>query len=240
MVKDSPAINEFAWPAQMVETGANIGIFPQSPALILLVPPVDIQKILFPHGHVAADDSALAGIAPDDGKGQPESLGGTAEFAGEKKTESTNFLLGPPGSRSSCVEITAAALNPVAGFGKGGVVFHITGMGDAVGIGEDEVIALSLGESAVKDDVFSEALVLVPKVSGGARQGGEKSFDEGAGFGAGTVVGDENFPWGRGLIAKSGQAQFERADVIVGADDDGDFFWIDHGWKIRETGILCW
>lgn len=209
VVEDGPAVNEFTGPTQVVETGANIGIFPQSPAFVLLVPSVDIPKILFPHGHVATDDSALAGIAPDDRKGQPESLGGPVEFAGQRKTESTNFLAGPLGSRSSCVEIATAALDPVAEFGKGGVVFHITGMGDAVGIGEDEVIALSLGEGTVKDDVFPETLVLVPKVSGGARQGGEKSFDEGAGFGAGTVVGDENFPWGRGLIAKSGQAQFE-------------------------------
>jgi hypothetical protein len=51
-------------------------------------------------------------------------------------------------------------------------------MGDAVGIGKDEVIALSRGESAVKDDIFPETLVLVPKVSGGARQGKEKSLDQ--------------------------------------------------------------
>jgi hypothetical protein len=80
-------------------------------------------------------------------------------------------------------------------------------MGDAVGIGEDEVIALSLGESAVEDDVFPETLVLVPKVSGGARQGGEKSFDQGAGFRAGTVVGDENLAGRDGLVAEPGQAE---------------------------------
>ena len=123
-------------------------------------------------------------------------------------------------------------MDPVAEFGKGGVVFHITGMRDAVGIGKDEVIARSLGEGAVKDDVFPETLVLVPKVPGGARQGGEKSFDEGAGFGAGTIVGDENFPWWGGLVAKSSEAELKRANVVIGADDDGDFFGIDHGQKL--------
>ena len=206
MVEDGPAVNEFSGSTEVVEAGADIGIFSQTPPLILLVPAVDLQKVLFPHGHIAADDSALAGIAPDDGKGQPESLGGTAEFAGQTKTESTNFLPGPLGRRSSCVEITTAALDPVAGFGKGGVVFQITGMGDAIGIGKDEVIAPSLGEGAVKDDVFSEAFVLVPKVPGGARQSGEKSFDHGAGFGAGPVVGEKDFPRRSGLVAESGQA----------------------------------
>jgi len=63
---------------------------------------------------------------------------------------------------------------------------------------------------------------------GGARQCGEKSLDEGAGFGAGAIVRNQDFSRRCSLVTKSGQTELQWAAVVVGADDDGDFFWIDH------------
>ena len=64
----------------LVLTGTDIGILAEPPALKLLVPTIDLEQVLFPHGHVATDDAALAGVAFEDGEREAKSLGGAAHF----------------------------------------------------------------------------------------------------------------------------------------------------------------
>ena len=92
VVEDCATVDKFAGSAQVVEARADIGVFPQAPTFILLIPAVDFEQILFPHGHIATDDSALTRVTLDDGKREPEPLGRTAHFAGQKKAKTTDLL----------------------------------------------------------------------------------------------------------------------------------------------------
>ena len=74
----------------------------------------------------------------------------------------------------------------------------------------------------VEDCVFAESFVLVPKVMDWAGEGGGESCDKIAGVWGGAVVGDENFHGCTRLVAKTSEAQLQRADMIVGTDDEGN------------------
>ena len=52
--------------------------------------------------------------------------------------------------------------------------------------------------------------------------------DQITGFGAGAVVGDEDFAGNDRLVSEGSQAKLQRPEMVVGADDHGDFLWIDH------------
>ena len=71
----------------------------------------------------------------------------------------------------------------------------------------------------------------MPEVTGGAGERAEETLDQGEGLRAGTVVGDENFSRGSRLSTETSKTKLQRAKVVVGADNDGDFFWVDHGVK---------
>jgi len=111
------------------------------------------------------------------------------------------------------------------------MVLNEAWVGNAIGIRKKQVVALGFGESPVEDDVFSKPLIFMPEVTGGAGERGEETLDQGEGLRAGTVVGDENFSRGSRLSTETGKTKLQRAKMVVGADDDGDFFWVDHGLK---------
>ena len=92
VVEDRATVDKFAGSAQVVESRADIGVFPQAPTFILLIPAVDFEQIPFPHGHIAADDPALTRASLDDGKREPEPLSRAAHFAGQKKAETKDLL----------------------------------------------------------------------------------------------------------------------------------------------------
>ena len=78
MIKDGAAVNEFAWSAEMIETGPDVGILTETPAFVLFVPAVDGDKIVPPHGHIAANDSALPLVTTNDGEWKTKGFGRTA------------------------------------------------------------------------------------------------------------------------------------------------------------------
>ena len=78
VIKDGAAVNKFSWTAEMVEPGTDVGILTETPAFVLFVPAVDGEKIVPPHGHIAADDSALPLVASNDGQWETKGFGRTA------------------------------------------------------------------------------------------------------------------------------------------------------------------
>ena len=90
VIKNRSAVDKFAGSAQMIEARADVGVLPESPALVFLVPAVDFQKILFPHSHVAADDSSLGRIAFDNGERESKCFGGAGELPCEEETKTGN------------------------------------------------------------------------------------------------------------------------------------------------------
>ena len=68
MIEDGAAVNKLSWTAEMVEAGTDVGILTETPSLVLFVPAVDGEKIVPPHGHIAANDSALPLVAKNDGQ----------------------------------------------------------------------------------------------------------------------------------------------------------------------------
>ena len=114
VIKDCPTVDEFAGSAQMIEAGANVGVFPQAPTFVLLVPAVDFQKIFFPHSHVAADDSSLGRVTFDNGKGESKCFGGAGELTCEEETKTWNGFACLESGRGCGIKIRATALNPEA------------------------------------------------------------------------------------------------------------------------------
>jgi len=74
----------------------------------------------------------------------------------------------------------------------------------------------------VEDCILTKPLVLVPEVMDWTGQGWGETNDQIASGGGGTIIGDENFHGCSCLVAKTSEAQLERADMIVGADDEGN------------------
>jgi hypothetical protein len=102
------------------------------------------------------------------------------------------------------------------------MIFDKSGMRNAVRIGEDKVGTFCSGQGLVEDGILSKAPVFVPEVTDWAGQGWGEANDQIASGGGGSVVGNENFHGCTRLVAKTSEAQLERADVIVGADDEGN------------------
>jgi len=82
MKRDGAAINKFAVATQMIKPRAKVGIF-DAPTGIILIKSVDGDEVFTPERHVAADDAALSGVAPDDRDTPPNSLGRAADFASQ-------------------------------------------------------------------------------------------------------------------------------------------------------------
>ena len=102
------------------------------------------------------------------------------------------------------------------------MIFDKSGMWDAVRIGEDKVGAFCRSQGLVEDGILSKPPVFVPKVMDWAGQGRGDAGDKIFGGRGGAVIGDENFHGSTRLVAKTSQAQFQRADMIVGTDDEGN------------------
>jgi len=90
VVKDRPTIDKLAGSTQVIQAGADVGVFSKAPPLVLLVPAVDGQEVVPPHRHVASDDSALGCVTSDDGKWESKRFGGTGELTREQETKSWN------------------------------------------------------------------------------------------------------------------------------------------------------
>jgi hypothetical protein len=80
----------------------------------------------------------------------------------------------------------------------------------------------------VKNGILSESPVFVPEVMDWAGQGWGEVNDQIASGGGGAIIGDENFHGCSRLVAKTSEAQLEREDVIVGANDEGNLIRGDH------------
>ena len=78
VIKDGAAVNKLSWTAEVVEARTDVRILTKPPPFVLFVPAVDGEKIVPPHGHIAADDSALPLIATNDGKWKTKGFGRTA------------------------------------------------------------------------------------------------------------------------------------------------------------------
>ena len=78
MIEDGAAVNKLSWAAEVVEARTDVGILTETPTLVLFVPAVDGEKIVPPHGHIAANDSALLLVATNDGQWKTKSFGHTA------------------------------------------------------------------------------------------------------------------------------------------------------------------
>ena len=108
------------------------------------------------------------------------------------------------------------------------MIFDKSGMRNAVRISEDKVGAFRGSQGLVEDGILSESLVFVPEVADWAGQGWGEANDQIASGGGGTIIGDENFHGCSRLVEKTSEAQFERADMIIGADDEGNLIRGDH------------
>jgi len=108
------------------------------------------------------------------------------------------------------------------------MIFDKSGMWDAVRISEHKVSALRSSQGLVKNGILSEPLVFVPEVMDRAGQGRGEAGDKIFGGRGGAVIGDENFHGSSCLVTKPSEAQLERADVIVGTDDEGNLIRGDH------------
>jgi len=102
------------------------------------------------------------------------------------------------------------------------MIFDKSGMWNAVRISEHKVGAFCRSQGLVEDCILSEPLVFVPEVMDWAGQGWGEVNDQIASGGGRTIIGDENFHGCSCLVAKTSEAQLERADVIVGTDDEGN------------------
>jgi hypothetical protein len=90
VIKDCPAIDEFTGSPQMIEAGANVGVLPESPTFVLLVPAVNFKKIFFPHSHVTTDDPSLGHVTFDNGERESKCFGGAGELTREEETKTWN------------------------------------------------------------------------------------------------------------------------------------------------------
>jgi hypothetical protein len=95
-------------------------------------------------------------------------------------------------------------------------------MWNAVCIGEDKIGAFRSSQGLVEDCILSEPLVFVPEVMDWTGQGWGEANDQIASGGDGAIIGNENFHGCSRLVAKTSEAQLERADVIVGTYDEGN------------------
>jgi hypothetical protein len=102
------------------------------------------------------------------------------------------------------------------------MIFDKSGMWDAVRIGEDKVGAFRSSQGLVENCILSKASVFVPEVIDWAGQGWGEANDQIASGGGGSVVGNENLHGCSCLVAKTSEAQLQRANVIVGTDDEGN------------------
>jgi hypothetical protein len=102
------------------------------------------------------------------------------------------------------------------------MIFDKSGMWNTVRIGEHKVGALGSSQGLVEDGILTKPIVFVPEVVDWAGQGWGEANDQIASGGAGTIIGDKNLHGSSCLVAKTSEAQLQRADVIVGTDDEGN------------------
>jgi len=101
------------------------------------------------------------------------------------------------------------------------MIFDKSGMWNAVCIGEDKIGAFRSGQGLVEDGILTKPFIFVPEVMDWTGQGWGEANDQIASGGGGAIIGNENLHGCSRLVAKTSEAQLERADVIVGADDEG-------------------
>jgi hypothetical protein len=96
------------------------------------------------------------------------------------------------------------------------------GVGNTVRIGEDKVGAFCSSQGLVEDCVFAKPSVFVPEVTDWAGQGWGEANDQIASGGGGPIIGNENLHRSSCLVAKTCKALLQRANVIVGTNDEGN------------------
>jgi hypothetical protein len=102
------------------------------------------------------------------------------------------------------------------------MIFDKSGMWDAVRIGKHKVGAFRSSQGLVEDCILTKPPVFVPEVMDWAGQGWGEANDQIASGGGGPIIGNENLHRSSCLVAKTSEAQLQRANVIVGTDDEGN------------------
>ena len=92
MIKNCPAVDKLPGTAEMIKPGTDVGILPQAPSFKVLVPTIDGQEVVPPHGHVTTDDAPLGGIASDDGERQVKTFGSSGHIPGKEKSKTWDRL----------------------------------------------------------------------------------------------------------------------------------------------------
>jgi hypothetical protein len=162
VIKNRPAVDELAGAAEMIKTGTNVRILPQTPTFVIFVPAVDGEKVVPPHRHVATDNAPLGGVSTNDGERQAKAFGSAGHITGKEKPETWDRLSKAKrfGGRSG--EIAPTTLDPESFLGQGGVVLNISGVRNAIRISENQIVPCGGSESPVENDVFSKAFVFMP------------------------------------------------------------------------------
>jgi hypothetical protein len=101
------------------------------------------------------------------------------------------------------------------------MIIDKSGMWNAVRISEHKVGAFCRSQGLVEDCILTKPLIFVPEVMDWAGQGWGEANDQIPSGGGGAIISDENLHGSTRLVAKTSEAQLERAYVIVGADDEG-------------------
>ena len=94
------------------------------------------------------------------------------------------------------------------------------GSGNAVPVGEDDVVGLGSFDGPIPNCSCAEAFIGVPDVFDGERCCRLECFDDRSGFIPGTVVGDEQFIRRTLLTQITCQHCFQGSGPVVGGDDD--------------------
>ena len=166
VINNGAAMDELSRPAQVVQPCSHIGILANSPAGVLFVKPIDRQQIVAPESHVASDNPALAGIAPDRNPGPPDGFWPAGDLPRQYR---------PPDG--SCVHIelrnkpvpnkTPPALDPEISLRQPRMIRDEPAVRHTIAVQENHILPAGLSQRFVEDDRLAKTDVLVPEMAQG-------------------------------------------------------------------------
>ena len=101
-------------------------------------------------------------------------------------------------------------------------------LGDAVAVGEQQIVGPRRQNRLVQDAAFLKAFVRMPDVVQRQPQRLANRLRFLSRLGFGPIVGDDDFEPAIGLVGKSPEAFFQPIRLVIGADDDGGFVAFSH------------
>ena len=214
----------------------EIGIFQPVPD-IGFVEAVDAVDVGAPDRQVAGLHLApVAGAAvAHQVAGQAEQLEGPVGGGQQGMAEPGGPARPAPAPRIPHHRLGVAPLDEAAGAGDEPARLGQPGMGgdeigchQAVAVDEDRVIAAGHQQGGIPGRRDPEAVIRLPGMQQGHRIGRPQAFDQGPGFDAGTVVGDDHLVAGAmaaaALVRQRFQYHRKHLRLVVCADDDGNLF----------------